>query len=71
MAQFIRVRDKATQHEYDTPLGEVNRAPDLYVVIDDVPVNSPRPPKHYVKPATVREPKPSVGKTKKETPDGS
>lgn len=43
MPEFIRVRDKATKHEYDAPVAIVELEPDLYQVIDEEPVLTPRP----------------------------
>ena len=64
MTQFLRVRDKKSKHEYDAPVREAELHPELYEVVDEVPVDAVRPPKHFVKSAKPQTPKSSVGKPK-------
>jgi hypothetical protein len=48
VAEFIRVRDLSTKHEYDAPVSEVDTNPGLYEVIDKEPVDAPRPATYHV-----------------------
>jgi hypothetical protein len=77
MPEFIRVRPvRGVQHEYDTPLAEVQQNPDLYVVIDDKPVPAPREPKYVTSTPPAKAPKPPRKRTarpaaKPPTPEAS
>lgn len=53
MAEFIRVRDRDTKHEYHAPRTEVETNPDLYTVLDDEPVYAPADPIFHVPKATL------------------
>lgn len=76
---FVRVRGAGKNdplHEFDAPLGVVEANPELYVVIDEKPVATPRPalivepaPKPKL-PRAARRPKaaPTAQKTKPEVP---
>lgn len=61
---FLRVRDKRTRHEFDTPVERANSNKN-FVVIDKEPVDSPRPAKHHEPERRSTKPK-SVGNESKE-----
>ena len=67
MTAFIRVRaSSGPLHEYHAPVSAVERWPDQYVVIDDIPVTSPQPVKYINSPKpTPAKGNKSVGKTDK------
>ena len=68
MTQFIRVRSAdGPAHEYDVSVDEAAANASAYVVIDDAPVDQPRPVNYVVTaepvpaPAASAAPEPSVG----------
>lgn len=73
MTQFIRVRSAdGPAHEYDVSVDEAAANPESYIVIDDAPVDQPRPVNYVVAaepapaPAADAAPEPSVGDTTEE-----
>ncbi len=66
MAEFYRVRDKATRHEYSVRPSQFN--PDAHALLDKPAVTrggEPLPPKHYVPLADV---KPKAKRTPTKSP---
>lgn len=51
---FVRVKSAVTtdpQHEFDVPVAEVKQNPEMYTVVDPVPVRTARPASYAPKPS--------------------